>query len=318
MNIRPAIFPHDYAAIADVLKAESPDWAATAEELAYEDAARDPRYHHATFVAETVDADAPVIVGVAFVGRDTRSHREGKFLMNLRVRPDWQGRGVGKALYQVVLEHLAPQELCADVWEAHPRTARFLAERGFVEVWRRTDFVLDATAFDAAPYTGLEEHLQQMGIVVKTYAELCDMPNRVEKLHGLDGALWQDVPYFGQAPARRSLAQFIAEEIDHPRFLPDACFIALYGTAFAGYSNLSACDEGFSIEMTGVLREYRGKGVAILLKVYGIRYTLTHGGRLWTVNDSANRAIVALNEKLGFQRNGAIVRFAKLDANGIK
>jgi hypothetical protein len=57
MNIatHPATLPQDYAAIARVLAAESPGWVATAEELVYEDAARDSRYQHAAFVAEVVD-----------------------------------------------------------------------------------------------------------------------------------------------------------------------------------------------------------------------------------------------------------------------
>jgi len=53
-SIRSAILPQDYAAIAGVLAAENPDWSASVEELAHEDAGRDPRYHHATFVAESM------------------------------------------------------------------------------------------------------------------------------------------------------------------------------------------------------------------------------------------------------------------------
>ena len=42
--------------------------------------------------------------------------------------------------------------------------------------------------------------------------------------------------------------------------------------------------------MTGVLRPYRGKGVATLLKLRGIRYTQEHGKhKLWVVNDSVNQ-----------------------------
>jgi len=68
---------------------------------------------------------------------------------------------------------------------------------------------------------------------------------------------------------------------------------------FIGYSNSSATDEGFSTEMTGVLRAYRGGGVATLLKLYGIQHAQMHGnGRLFTVNDAVNTAVLALNQKL--------------------
>jgi GNAT superfamily N-acetyltransferase len=324
--IRSANFPQDYAGIAAVLKAESPEWAATAEELAHEDAERDPQYHQAVFVAEEMSGDTPLIIGVAFVGHDTLAYREGKFILNLRVHPDWQGRGAGKALYQATLDHLAllgkqaaleqqaplaGQELVADVWHAHPRTPRFLTERGFIEVWRRFNSYLDVAGFDFAPYVGLEERLNALGIEIKTYAELAADPDRLLKLYELDWAIWQDIPY-GQPVAKRSLQQFALEEVNHPSYRPEACFIAVKEGEFIGYSNLADVEAGFDISMTGVLRSYRGQGVATLLKLYGIRYAQGHGNRrLWVVNDSTNTAMLALNAKLGFQRDGAMIRFVK-------
>jgi len=128
----------------------------------------------------------------------------------------------------------------------------------------------------------------------------------------LDWALWQDVPYFGQTVVKRSLEQFASEEVHHPKFLPDTCFIAVKDHEFIGYSNLSAVEEGFSIEMTGVLRAYRGQGIATLLKFYGIQYAQVHSnGRLFTVNDAVNTAVLALNQKLGFVPAGAMLRFTK-------
>jgi mycothiol synthase len=312
-TIRPIIVPQDYADIAAVLFA---DWsgADTAEELAYADANRDPRYHHATFVAEMPGEIEPLIVGVAFVGHDTLAHRAGKFQLNLRVYPDWQGHGIGKALYQAVLDHLvplAPWELQTKVWHAHPRALRFLTERGFAEVWRRLDLELDVTKFDFSPYAGLEEKLQAQGIVVKTYTDLADDPDRLVKLYELDWALWQSIPY-GEPVAKRSLTQFTTDEVNHPTFLPDACFIAVQGNDFIGYLKLIEGDGDFSTDMTGVHASYRGLGVATLLKLYSIRYALAHGNRaLSTQNDAVNQAMLRLNKKLGFVQTGADLRFVK-------
>jgi RimJ/RimL family protein N-acetyltransferase len=201
--------------------------------------------------------------------------------------------------------------LCAFVWHALPRPARFLKERGFVESWQRIDSYLDVADFDFGPYTGLEEKLQAEGIEIKTYAGLAGDPDRLAKLYELDWALWQDIPY-GQAVAKRSLAQFAAEEVNHPMYLPEACFIALKAGQFIGYSNLAEIDLGLDTSTTGVLRAYRGRGVATLLKLYGIRYAQAHGNRrLWVTNDSINAAMLELNKKLGFVREGAIIRFVK-------
>jgi GNAT superfamily N-acetyltransferase len=314
ISIRPASLPQDYGRIADVLEDENPGWAATAEELAHEDTERDPHYHHATFVAEEFGAAEPLMVGVGFVGHDIMAHQEGKFAIDLRVRQVWQGRGVGRALYDRILEHLAPfepRELCAMVWQAHPRAPRFLTDRGFAAAWQRVDSYLDVANFDFTPYAGLEQRLKDAGITITTYADLAGDPDRLGKLHELDWALWQDVPY-GQPVRKRTLEQFAAAEVDHPRSLHDACFIAIKDSDYVGYSRLIEADEGFSTDMTGVLRAYRGMGLATLLKLRGIRYTQEHGGRrIWVVNDAVNAAMLGLNEKLGFVREGAMVRFVK-------
>ena len=65
--------------------------------------------------------------------------------------------------------------------------------------------------------------------------------------------------------------------------------------------------------MTGVARPYRGKGVATLLKLRGIRYPQEHGNqKLWVFNDSVNAAMLGLNEQLGFVRGGVNVRYRKV------
>jgi RimJ/RimL family protein N-acetyltransferase len=60
------------------------------------------------------------------------------------------------------------------------------------------------------------------------------------------------------------------------------------------------------------LPAYRGRGVAPLLKLAGIRYAQEQGKpRLDTQNDAVNTAMVALNQKLGFVQIGATLRFVK-------
>ncbi|MCB0111044.1 MAG: GNAT family N-acetyltransferase, partial [Caldilineaceae bacterium] len=278
VHIRPAHLPADYAAIAAVLAAENPGWSATAEELAYADATRDPACHHATIVALVETAGEPLLVGVAFVGHEPLAHRPDKIEINLRVRPNWQGKGVGKALYTTLLDHLAPfapKELVAVVWHKAARAIRFLNDRGFIETWRRSDWVLAVPQFDFTPYLGLEERLYRQGIAVHTYSDLAVDPDRLAKLHELDWALWQAIPY-GQAVNKRTLAQFAAQEIDHPKFIASVCFVAVKDGEFLGYSNLTKSDEGFSTEMTGVLPAWRNRGVATALKLAGIRYAQAH------------------------------------------
>jgi RimJ/RimL family protein N-acetyltransferase len=54
---------------------------------------------------------------------------------------------------------------------------------------------------------------------------------------------------------------------------------------------------------TGVIREYRGRGIATALKLKVIEYGKKNGYRvIKTWNDSVNEAMLAVNIKLGFKR----------------
>jgi mycothiol synthase len=315
--IRQANLPHDYSAIARVLTLESPEWPTSAEELVQEDAMRDPQFYRAVFVAEDTAFKEHPVVGMASVGHDPYAHREGKFKVNIRVQPNMQGHGVGESLYNTILEHIepfAPRELYAEVWEKHERAMRFVTERGFVEEWRRIDSTLDVSHFDFIPYDGLEERVNASGIIIKTYDELAHDADRVAKLYALDRTLWEDIPY-GEPVTNISLEQFVRENVDAENFVPEACFIAVTETdnTYIGYSKLTP-GEGFCIiDMTGMLREYRSKGVATLLKLRGIEYARQHGYlTIRTENDAVNTAVLSLNAKLGFQPQGATIRFVKL------
>lgn len=312
--IRPAVIPDDYDPIAIVLRAEMHEWAPTPEELAHEDAARAPALHWAVFVAEAPHVWKQPVVGMASVGHDARAHRAGKFVINIRVPPELQGRGIGARLYDTLMTHLAPlapREVQTNVWAALDRAVRFVTDRGFSEAWRRTDSALTVAGFDWAPYAGLEERLGERGVAVRTFAELESDPARLTKLYELDWALWRDIPY-GEPLTPVPVEQWTRELVDAPGFLPDACFIAVRGDEYVGYSYLTEGEGYLNTEMTGVLGPYRGQGIATLLKLRGVRYALERGiPELSTVNDSVNTGMLALNAKLGFRRVGDTIRFVK-------
>ncbi len=138
IHIRAARFPEDFPAMAAAISAERVNWPVSAEELASEHAARDPKYLQVVLLAE-IDGE---VIGVGSAGHIPYAHREGRFGIDLRVHPDYQGQGAGKALYDALIERLAPhhpRELITEVWEALPRPVRFMEERGFQATWRRVE-----------------------------------------------------------------------------------------------------------------------------------------------------------------------------------
>lgn len=312
LTVREAKLPADYPAISTLLRS---DWegAASADELAHEDALRDPTLYFKRIVACSPDGN---VVGAAEIGHDTWAHREGKFVFGLWALQERWGQGIGKALYQAVLDYahtLKTDELHIDVWATHPRSVRFIEARGFTERWRRISQELDLREreIDAPP--------QQMDVAsehihLRTYAQLIHDTQRDEKLYILNREVWADVPVASTTLRNRPLAQFVQDDLRHPDFLPDACFVAVNERGdYVGFTFHRHTDaEELNIETTGVLRAYRRRGIGLWLKQHALYYAKTHGYvRLATVNDPSNIGMLAVNTQLGFQPIGAHVRYVK-------
>ncbi len=316
LTIRQANFPDDAPSIVRVLNAESMGWLMTPEELEHQETTPDPEFHRMMLVAEDASLNEERIVGIASAEHEPAAHQEGKFKVDVCVHPDARGCGIGSRLYDALMSHfdsIMPRELQAVTREENAPAIRFAARRGFVELWRRINFRLDVSHFDFAPYSGLGEHINALGLEVKTYVELEGDPTRLEKLYALDWALYQDVP-FGNVITKMSREEFEKEWTGNPGFIPEACFIVMAADQFVGYSNLmrSGSNDYWWIVMTGVLPEYRGNGVGTLLRLYDIRYARDHdASEIHTVNDSGNANMIALNMKMGFEREGTTIRFVK-------
>lgn len=295
MEIRAARFPEDYPALAGVLNSDNPAWPATAEDLAREDAARDPATPWLVLLA--LEGEAALGLANALSGGD------GRFRVDLRVIPGRQAQGIGSALYGALLPRLADlgaRELTCEVWDGYQRAQEFVTRRGFTEAWRRLHLSLDPRGLP--PVDPQPE--------IRTLAE-CPVEATLREVYALDQEVAADVP-FGDPVPPVTFADFRELTLGNPEFLPEACFVALDGAELAGFSYLTRGDDFLFVEMTGVRRPFRGRGLGRRLKLAGIRYAQQHHvPSLRTINDSPNRAMLALNGQLGFRVEGAAVRYRK-------
>jgi GNAT superfamily N-acetyltransferase len=311
ISIRPVKTPEDFPEMLEVLNAANPNFPMTLERLQYEEVSRDSKFYFASFVA-VVDG---VIRGVVSVFEDPFAHRVGKLNMQLQVHPEFWGSRVGSSLFEHVLTHIKPRNaeiLQSGAGEDWTRALRFHADRGFEETWRRTESRLQTKDFDFVPYSHLEEQIRAKAIEIKSFTQLEIDPARDTKLYDLDWALWQDVPY-GQEVSQPSFENWQKEMTHDPMFEPNGCLIAVKDGEFIGYTSFLKNPSGFLIVgMTGVLREYRGIGLASLLKIRGIQYAQTLGNlEIRTFNDAPNTAMLEMNRKLGFVRFPGFIRFER-------
>ncbi len=304
--------PTDYPALVDVLNAVHPEYPTTETELRFDDDHRDPKCKFERWIAERDG----VVVGCGQYGHAAGWFHPRKLWIDLSVHPEQQGRGVGSTLYLRLLESLAPFDpllLRTGAREDKLHSVQFLLNRGFQEDRRAWESRLNVEAFDPSPYTGVEKQVRAQGIEIKTLRELESDPERDVKLYDLDWLLDQDVPQ-PEPPTRVSFEFFREHTLDNPNLLPDGYFVAVDGGTYVGVSTLwkSQGTDDLYTGLTGVRREYRRRGIALALKLRAIAYARALGRpviRTW--NESNNRPMLSINERLGFVKQPAWIDFVK-------
>ncbi len=313
VTIRPAT-DADYPALAAIENAVFTDYPTTPDTIRFGDEHRDPKCRQARFIAER-EGEA---VGVGSYSQSASMYHPRKFGLGVTVRPEWQGQRIGAALYDHTLGALdpfAPLSIRGQVRADWANSVHFLRVRGFGETMRSWESRLAVADFDPAPFAGAEARTAASGITIRTFAELASDPERDHKLYELDRDLSEDVPH--PEPHTPISREFFVERIlADPDLIPEAYFVAIDAATgeYAGMGQLwhSQGSDDLYNGLTGVRRAYRRRGIALTLKLRGIAYAKAQGRpTIKTWNESNNRAMLAINEALGFVKQPVWIDFAK-------
>lgn len=311
ISIRP-FTEKDYPAFVDIWNAAYAEYPISEQYARHEDAIYEGgRYLLHRIVAER----GGVTVGMAEFHHATSMYHPRKFSLGVLVRPEHEHRGFGAALYDrlvQMLRPLRPLTLWGMARETAARGVTFAERRGFREVRRAWESRLDVTRFDAAPF-GERAASAVRGLRVVTVAgERTTDPQWLEKLHDLHTEVAADVPQ-PEPYTPMTVDELRQRWLENPEYRPDGHFLIKDGERYLAESNLFLADAPPDVlyqGITGTRREYRGRGLALVLKLRTIEYARRHGKReIRTWNDTLNAAMLAINTQLGFVRQPAWITF---------
>jgi mycothiol synthase len=300
--------PNDYPAEARLKNRVNPGNPTTAEEIRHwEESMSTPYLVRRKLVLE--ERDSRAVIASGGLEQVLFNYHPRKFWVSVEVDPDHRRRGLGQRLYDV-LEHEATERTAIGLWGSvladDAASVRFLLRQGFVEQRRVWVSRLELARANLSTLPDRSVPLAAEGIRFSTLAaEGPDRPEVRERYYRLWDTSGQDVPIVGTHTSV-PFEQFLRFEFESPYFRPEAVFLAIHGDEYVGVTvnNSSTADpETLRVDYTGILREYRGRGLAIELKRRAIEFARSQGFRyMRTGNDSLNAPIWAINERLGFVR----------------
>ena len=237
------------------------------------------------------------------------------------VRPDHRGLGVARALVSALETHLheaGGRMMLVYTGEFDFGYNHFLWRVGFNEIFRGYPQYLALHGVDLERISVDWARIAAADVEFRTLSEVRFEWDCARKLYDLYVQLEADVPRVDEQFAPKSFEEFCADIFDSPASLPDGVMLAVHvrdwGMEYVGCNILYRDDAGLVLHngLTGVRRDLRGLGLAAALKYKGIEFAMRAGyAGITTFNASSNHAILALNQKFGFERGSATVEWRK-------
>jgi GNAT superfamily N-acetyltransferase len=224
------------------------------------------------------------------------------FWATIHVLADARREGIGASLLTAVSERAraaGKTALHIPASEARPEGIDFLRHRGFTEYERSKTVRLELAGL-ARPSVDLPAGLR--------LATLADEPGLVDGVHAVALETFVDIPGGDQPMAPGDLAEFRKRDVDRPT-IPHAAFMIAVETAtgrVVGYACLLLQPPHRRRiawhDMTAVVRDWRGRGLAGALKRATIAWAIDEGlDVLESGNDTDNLPMRAVNARLGYQ-----------------
>ncbi len=306
----------DYERIAAIISFYEPE-PVTVEQLREWDAHDFKGQVHRRTVALDTDGH---IIGYGLV-MHTPWMKAGKFQLASLVDPACIKQGIGTRLHQDNLEFaLENGATTANTWvfEDQAEGVHFAEKHGFAIERHIFESTIDLKTFDESRFAGVIEAVEASGIRLFSLADAGNTVEALQKLWDVNYRTYLDDPASsGEFPQFEEFQKITSEKW----FRPDGQILAADGDTYIGLSAVGYYKDSNSAYnmMTGVLPDYRGRKIALALKLLSIRAAQRWGADyIRTNNDSQNAPMLAVNRKLGYVAQAGGYRMMKTLAESEK
>lgn len=250
------------------------------------------------------------VVGTANVALECDSAVPGQASAVVAVCPERRGRGVGSALLAEAERHAAGVGArTLYVWAADdPRSREFAERRGYRSGHSATALRL------ALPDASLAPALPPAGARLHTAADFTDDPR---KLYEVDSAVSVDEPG-DVVSASMSYPDWLAAHWRNPVLAHELTSVLVVDQEIVSFSlALTDGDHRYLSGMTGTRRGFRGRGLASVVKRDSlIRARAAGYTDAFTVNDTENAPMLAVNVRFGYRPFAEMTHYARSLAHG--
>jgi GNAT superfamily N-acetyltransferase len=286
----------DFGSATELLNRVWPHRVGSERGFRYAVAVEPPDAHRCYWAAE----DGGVLVGWATAVIEYQSSERPGYAQ-VCVAPESRRAGLGTALLDRCEAHLGGLGVATIKTSSTPDEAsrRFATARGFQHT--HTIRISGVDPRTIAPANS------PPGVELRSLAELDP-----RKVFELDSEAMLDIPGEG-AMDDVAFEQWFEDYWRHPDTDLEASVAAVVDDRPVSFSHLRVAPGGRAVtDMTGTLRDYRGRGLALLVK----RATLVNAARrgvefVTTENDETNQPMLSVNKKLGYRPVGSTLGWSR-------
>jgi GNAT superfamily N-acetyltransferase len=232
----------------------------------------------------------------------------GTFFAVVEVDQSKTRRGYGTTLWndaEAELRRRGVRKVYHQITDNRKQSQEFAEHRGFKKTGRADRISrLELAKADLTGYEGVEERLASEGIEIRSVAEIQPLDESfMRRLHTMVESVVADIPRTEKKHQEQPFEVWSQNFLKSPGSSAEAYFLALDNGSPVGLANLHVRPGAPAFNgLTGVAREYRGRGVARALKLRTIRWARDKGiEHIDTGNDAENARMLAINVSLGYK-----------------